>query len=71
MTIRIVPFSPGVNARLRGLHARPPRDFWGNDGATILVPIVITDENGVVFTDTAGVVLTYGTRRVRPIEAEA
>lgn len=33
----------------------------------ITVPVALTDADGVIFTDAAGVVLTYGTARVRPI----
>ena len=34
------------------------------------VPIVLTDPEGVVFTDENGVVLTHGTKRVRLIPEE-
>ncbi len=34
----------------------------------VLVPIALTAPDGTIFTDENGVVLTHGTRRVRPIE---
>jgi hypothetical protein len=37
-------------------------------GEYVRVPIVLTAPDGAVFTDADGVVLTYGTKRVRPIE---
>ena len=44
------------------------RSAGSGSGGTILVPIALTAPDGTLFTDENGIVLTYGTQRVRPIE---
>ncbi len=40
----------------------------GSPGEYVTVPVVLTDADGEIFTDSEGVVLTHGIKRVRLTE---